>query len=58
MYKLEVDLSKFTMCRRILAKGLAEDFVGGCDWSVERTVELGTRVLRGNVESIFGGMQR
>ncbi|MFO0178562.1 MAG: hypothetical protein ACK55P_15290, partial [Planctomyces sp.] len=58
MYKLEFALPKFAMYRRILAKVLAEDFVGGRGWSVERAVELGTRVLRGNVESIFGGMQR
>jgi glucuronate isomerase len=54
MYKLEFALPKFAMYRRILAKVLAEDFVGGRGWSVERAVDLGKQVLRGNVESIFG----
>jgi glucuronate isomerase len=56
MYKLEFALPKFAMYRRILAKVLAEDFVGGRGWSVERAVDLGKQVLRGNVESIFGGL--
>jgi glucuronate isomerase len=55
MYKLEFALPKFAMYRRILAKVLAEDFVIGRRWSVDRAVELGKQVLRGNVESIFGG---
>ncbi len=55
MYKLEFALPKFAMYRRILAKVLAEDFVIGRKWSVEQAVSLGKRVLRGNVESIFGG---
>jgi glucuronate isomerase len=46
------------MYRRILARVLAEDFVVARGWSTERAVELGIRVLRGNVESIFGGIQR
>ncbi len=54
MYKLEFALPKFAMYRRILAKILAEDFVIGRRWSVERSVELGKQVLRGNVETIFG----
>ena len=58
MYKLEFALPKFAMYRRILARVLAEDFVGARGWSTERAVELGIRVLRGNVESIFGGIQR
>lgn len=56
MYKLEFALPKFAMYRRILAKVLAEDFVTNRGWSVERAVELGQRVLRGNVETIFGGL--
>ncbi|MFM8727078.1 MAG: hypothetical protein ACKON9_18350 [Planctomycetaceae bacterium] len=56
MYKLEFALPKFAMYRRILAKVLAEDCVGGRGWSVERAVDLGKQVLRGNVESIFGGL--
>lgn len=54
MYKLEFALPKFAMYRRILAKVLAEDFVQGRRWSVSQAVELGKRVLRGNVETIFG----
>ncbi|MEI7701549.1 MAG: glucuronate isomerase [Planctomycetia bacterium] len=55
MYKLEFALPKFAMYRRILAKVLAEDFVIGRRWGVERALELGRQVLRGNVETIFGG---
>lgn len=54
MYKLEFALPKFAMYRRILAKVLAEDFVIGRRWSVEKAVSLGKTVLRGNVEMIFG----
>ncbi|MFO0974777.1 MAG: glucuronate isomerase [Planctomycetaceae bacterium] len=55
MYKLEFALPKFAMYRRILAKVLAEDFVIGRRWSVEQAISLGKRILRGNVEAIFGG---
>ncbi len=54
MYKLEFALPKFAMYRRILAKVLAEDFVIGRRWSVTKAVDLGKRILRGNVETIFG----
>ncbi|MBL4884003.1 MAG: glucuronate isomerase [Planctomycetaceae bacterium] len=54
MYKLEFALPKFRMYRRILAKVLAEEFVIGCRWSEQRALELGKRILRGNVEEIFG----
>ena len=54
MYKLEFALPKFAMYRRILAKVLAEDFVIGKRWSVNRAVDLGKQILRGNVEAIFG----
>ena len=54
MYKLEFALPKFAMYRRILAKTLAQDFVVDRGWSVEKSVELGKLVLRGNVEAIFG----
>ncbi len=54
MYKLEFALPKFAMYRRILAKVLAEDFVMGRRWTVEKAVQLGRQVLRGNVEAIFG----
>jgi len=54
MYKLEFALPKFAMYRRILAKVLVEDFVVRRNWNVEKTVELGKLILRGNVETIFG----
>lgn len=54
MYKLEFALPKFAMYRRILARVLATDFVGDRGWSVEKAVDLGRQVLRGNVESVFG----
>ena len=54
MYKLEFALPKFAMYRRILAKVLAEDFVIGKRWSVNRAVDLGKQILRGNVEAVFG----
>ena len=52
-YKLEFVLPKFAMYRRILAKELAAEFCEGRGWSVDRAVELGTKVLRGNGERIF-----
>lgn len=55
MYKLEFALPKFAMYRRILARVLATDFVIDRRWSVEQAVTLGKRILRGNVETIFGG---
>ena len=54
MYKLEFALPKFAMYRRILAKVLAEDFVIGKRWSVNRAVDLGKQILRENVEAVFG----
>ncbi len=53
MYKLEFALPKFRMYRRALAKVLAENFCIDRGWSESRAIELGKRVLRGNVESIF-----
>jgi len=53
MYKLEFALPKFAMFKRILAKVLAERFVIDRGWSETQAIELGTQVLRGNVESIF-----
>jgi glucuronate isomerase len=55
MYKLEFALPKFAMYKRLLAKVLAERFVVDRGWSEERAVELGQRVLRGNVERVFYG---
>jgi glucuronate isomerase len=56
MYKLEFALPKFAMFRRILARILANDFVGDRGWSVDRAVCAGRQVLRGNVETVFGGI--
>jgi glucuronate isomerase len=52
-YKLEFVLPKFAMYKRILAKILAERFVVDRGWSEEQALDLGRRVLRGNVERIF-----
>ncbi|WP_202617354.1 glucuronate isomerase [Roseimaritima sediminicola] len=52
-YKLEFVAPKFDMYRRILAKVLCESFVIDRGWSEEQAIELGHRVLRGNVETIF-----
>lgn len=53
MYKMEFALPKFAMYKRILAKVLAERFVIDRRWSETAAIELGTEVLRGNVERIF-----
>jgi len=53
MYKLEFALPKFAMYKRILAKVLAEQFVIDRGWSEARAIELGKRLLRGNVETVF-----
>ncbi|MEW4562987.1 amidohydrolase [Bremerella sp. JC770] len=53
MYKMEFALPKFAMYKRILAKVLAENFVIDREWSEESAIELGTQLLRGNVETIF-----
>jgi glucuronate isomerase len=42
------------MYKRILAKILTERFVIDRGWSEERALALGTQVLRGNVDRIFG----
>jgi glucuronate isomerase len=52
-YKLEFVLPKFAMYKRILAKILVERFVIDRGWSEQQALELGRRVLRGNVERIF-----
>jgi glucuronate isomerase len=52
-YKLEFILPKFAMYKRVLAKILAERFVMDRGWSEEQAVDLGRRVLRGNVERVF-----
>ncbi|MBX7167807.1 MAG: glucuronate isomerase [Pirellulales bacterium] len=55
MYKLEFGLPKFRMYKRVLAKVLAERFVIDRGWTEQRAVELGSTVLRGNVERVFFG---
>jgi glucuronate isomerase len=54
MYKLEFALPKFAMYKRVLAKILAERFVVDRGWTEERAIALGTQVLRGNVDAVFG----
>ena len=39
-----------------VARVLAADFVVGHGWSETRALDLGRQVLRGNVETIFGGV--
>jgi glucuronate isomerase len=56
-YKLEFVLPKFAMYKRILAKLLAERFVLDRGWTETQAVELGRRVLRGNVERVFNTAQ-
>ena len=53
MYKLEFALPKFAMYKRILAKVLAERYVIDRDWTEERAIDFGKRILRGNIETIF-----
>lgn len=53
-YKLEFVAPKFSMYRDCLAKVLAETFVIGRGWSEQRALELGRRVLRDNVQAVFG----
>jgi glucuronate isomerase len=54
MYKLEFALPKFRMYKRCLAKVLAERFVVDRGWSEEQALALGQRVLRTNVDEVFG----
>jgi glucuronate isomerase len=54
VYKLEFALPKWAMYKRILAKILAERFVIDCNWPEEKAGDLGRRVLRENVERVFG----
>jgi hypothetical protein len=52
-YKIEFIMPKFNMYRSILGRVLADEFVVNRGWTEEACVELGTDVLRGNVERIF-----
>lgn len=52
-YKLEFVWPKFDMYRHVLAGILADHFVGQCNWSEERAIELGRQVLKDNVDAIF-----
>ncbi|MCY2989174.1 MAG: glucuronate isomerase [Planctomycetota bacterium] len=54
MYKLEFALPKFKMYQRCLAKVLAERFVVDRGWTEEQALALGQRVLRSNVDEVFG----
>lgn len=54
MYKLEFALPKFAMYKRVLAKVLAQRFVIDSGWTEERAVDLGTLLLKGNVDGLFG----
>jgi glucuronate isomerase len=53
MYKLEFALPKFAMFKRCLSEVLANHFVIGQGWSEQRAIELGSQILRGNVETTF-----
>ena len=53
-YKLEFVAPKFSMYRDCLAKVLAETFVIDRGWSELQAIELGRKVLRDNVRTIFG----
>ncbi len=55
-YKLEFVAPKFDMYRRILASILADDFCVERGWSESKAIDLGYQILRGNVESIFLGV--
>ena len=57
-YKLEFILPKFNMYRRVLAETLAEEYVRGRGWPLERALELGKVVLLDNPRRIFGRNQR
>jgi glucuronate isomerase len=52
-YKLEFILPKYKMFKRILANVLAESIVCERGLSESFAIELGTQILRGNVDSIF-----
>ena len=52
-YKLEFVLPKFAMYRRVLAKVLADEYVRPGRLKEAAAVDLGTRLLRGNVREIF-----
>jgi glucuronate isomerase len=52
-YKLEFILPKYRMYKRILAQVLAETIVEQHGRSESFAIDLGTQILRGNVDSIF-----
>jgi glucuronate isomerase len=52
-YKLEFILPKFNMYRRVLAECLAEEYVRGRGWGMERVLELGREILIENPRRIF-----
>ena len=53
-YKLEFVLPKFNMYRKILARVLANDFIRGQSWSVDRAIDLARHVLLDNPRRLFG----
>lgn len=53
MYKLEFALPKFAMFKRCLADLLSSHFIIGLGWSEQRAIDLGSQILRGNVERVF-----
>lgn len=52
-YKLEFILPKYRMFKRLLSNVLAESIVCERGLSEQFAIELGTQILRGNVDSIF-----
>jgi len=52
-YKLEFILPKFDMYRRVLARVLAEHFVGARGWSENRALSLARKLLIDNPRELF-----
>ncbi len=53
MYKLEFALPKFRMFKRVLAKVLAERFIGDRGWTESQALQLARQVLVENTSRIF-----
>lgn len=56
-YKLEFILPKFNMYRRILARSLASECVGGRGWSLEQAIDLARLILLENPRRVFGAVE-
>lgn len=52
-YKLEFILPKFRMYKRVLSRVLADQFVGERNWSEQKAVDLGIKILKSNSEIYF-----